>query len=275
MKPQRIGIRWTIGDVSPAGFEALRLSIWGAAHLFGPEAAMAVCVNSVSVHEAEARTGPVPVQVQWREAGDLPEFLRSRLDRGMAEGVAWKFAPLRVFPERYELSLDNDCILWALPHAVAAWLDEDEPRCLIAADDVLAHGAFTHLTRPEPRNTGIRGIPPGYDLGATLHAVLTEHDAPLRSELDEQGLQVVALDRGRPAHVVSTEDVSICSPFWPHRPVLGRAGAHFIALNARALPWSYYDRPASEWVQENWQRHRQELYGRVGLAMPVKSDAAV
>ena len=41
-----LAVRWTIGDVNPAGFEALRLSIWGACRLFGPEGQYAVCVNT-------------------------------------------------------------------------------------------------------------------------------------------------------------------------------------------------------------------------------------
>lgn len=268
MSAWRLGLRWTIGDVSPRGFEALRLSVWGAHRTFGPQAALTIVVNSLRVAEARARTGDLPARVVWLEAHDCPAFLRARLDAGMAEGVAWKFAPLRVHPDAYELSLDNDCILWDVPAAVARWLDEPRPRCLIAADVKLAHGAFTDLTRPEPRNTGIRGFPPGFDLGAALARVLEAHPVPLQSELDEQGLQVVALDLDRPAHVVSTEDVTICSPFWPHQPHLGRAGAHFVGLNARDLPWRYYDRPASECVAENWARHRAELYTRVGLPGP-------
>lgn len=265
-----IGIRWTIGDVSAFGFEALRLSLWGARRVFGPDARLAVCVNTVSLNEARLRTGPVPDDVEWRRAtvGEMPGFLQRHLDGSMAEGVAWKLAPLRLFPDHYELSFDNDCILWSLPEAMRRWLAEPEARCLIAGGVKLAHGAFVGLTRPEPRNTGIRGLPPGFDLGVALLAVLERHPVPLRSELDEQGLQVVALDLPRQAHVVSTEDVTVCSPFWPQQPHLGRAGAHFVGLNARALPWRYYDRPATECVVENWQRHRAELYGRVELPVP-------
>jgi len=262
---EKLGIRWTIGDVSARGFEALRLSIWGAFRAFHEEARMAVVVNSLAVEEARRRTGAVPAKVQWLPAGSPPEVLSGFLNEEMAEGVAWKLAPLRIFPELYELSLDNDCILWTVPPAILAWISEKKPRCLIAADVKLALGAFTELSRPEPRNTGIRGLPPHHDLAAAMVRVLKEHPVELRSELDEQGLQAVALDLGCPAHVVATEDVSICSPFWPHQPHLGRHGAHFVGLNAHWLPWSYYDRPASEWVAEHWNKHRPALYSRVGL----------
>ncbi|HHY48449.1 MAG TPA: hypothetical protein GYA10_01695, partial [Alphaproteobacteria bacterium] len=82
----------------------------------------------------------------------------------------------------------------------------------------------------------------------------------------EQGLQVVALDLDRPARVVTTEEVTICSPFWPHQDWLGRCGAHFVGLNARDLPFDYEGRPATELVADNWDRHLPELRRRVGLA---------
>ena len=254
-----IGIRWTVGNVSQAGFAALRLSVWGARQAFGPEAALAICVNSLDLNQARESTGELPDDVEWIAASSPPDFLDPFLDREMAEGVAWKLAPMRVFPDRYELSLDNDCILWSMPDVIKGWLREAEPRCLIAADVKKAFGAFDPIAGEEPRNTGIRGFPPGYDLGAALRRVLREHPTPLRSELDEQGLQALALDLGRPAWIVPVGDVSICSPFWPHEPKLGRHGAHFVGLNARNLPWSYYDRPASACVAENWRRHFPEL----------------
>ncbi|MDZ5696470.1 hypothetical protein [Chelativorans sp. M5D2P16] len=112
---------------------------------------------------------------------------------------------------------------------------------------------------------GIRGLPPGYDLGEALQTVLRDHPLPLRSELDEQGLEAVALDREKPAHIVPTEEVTICSPFWPQQPYLGRAGAHFVGLNARHLPWTWYGRPASECVAENWLERRPEVCRKAGL----------
>ena len=260
-----LGVRWTIGDVSPRGFEALRLSIWGAWRLFGPGAAYAVCVNSVPVPRARAATGALPPGVAWIPVERaIPPWLAPHVDEGMAEGVAWKLLPLRVFPDRHELSLDNDCILWDLPEPVAAWLDSPGA-CLLAEDVRACFGRFAPLCGHEPRNSGIRGLPPGFDLEARLEALLRRCPGALRSELDEQGLQVAALAVERPL-VVRTRDVSICSPFPPHEPHLGRAGAHFVGLNARSLGWSFEGRPAEEIRLLHWLRLRPEVYDRVGIA---------
>jgi hypothetical protein len=264
----RLGVRWTIGDVSPRGFDALRFSIWGAWQLFGPQALYAVCVNGVSVKSARASTGLVPDTVEWHAAtaDDIPAFLRAHLDTRMAEGVGWKFAPVRLFPNLHELSLDNDCVLWRQPHAIARWLDGGQRDALVTAEDVrVSLGAFEPLCRPEPRNSGIRGLPPGLDYADALRQMLEVHPFPMNSELDEQGLQIATLERLGEPLVVTTEEVTICSPFWPHQPHLGRCGAHFVGLNARHLPWDYYGRPADKCQAEHWERHRAETTRRIGL----------
>jgi len=267
-----VAVRWTIGDVSARGFEALRLSAWGAYHLFGESARYVVCCNNLSLAEARSKAGSLPESVTWHDAtGDLPSWIQPFFEMGMAEGVGWKFAPLRLFPDRYELSLDNDCILWDLPEAVSSWLDDPASRRCVLAEDVRpAFGQFAEFCGDEPRNSGIRGLSPGFDLEAALRAMLERKAAALEgpvlltSELDEQGLQVAALLSEGEVQTVGIDDVAICSPFWPHRPELGRCGAHFVGLNARHISWNYYDRPADDWMRDHWARHREELYRKTG-----------
>jgi len=269
----RLGVRWTIGDVAPRGFEALRLSVWGAYRLFGPSARYCVCVNSLPLDEARALTGLCPPSLEWRAVDALPPMLGPFLDPGLAEGVAWKLAPLRCWPERWELSLDNDVVLWELPPAVRAWLDDGDGRCLLAEDVRPAFGRFAGLCDERPLNSGIRGLPPGFALDGALAATLARHPAMLTSELDEQGLQVAALLPTRP-HVVPTSDVSICSPFPPHQPGLGRAGAHFVGLNARRLTFRLYAGRSSELMRaEHWDALAPTLRARVGAPTTMTTTA--
>lgn len=269
-----LNLRWTIGDVSAAGWEALRLALRGARRLFGEAPAYHVFVNSVGMEEARERTGPVPDGVQWHEVRlELPPVLRPLLGDGMSEGTAWKFVPVQIDAQVRELAFDNDVILWALPDALREWLARDDAR-LIAEDVAMGHGRFAALAGSEPRNSGIRGTPAGFDLEAAIAAVLAEHPARLESELDEQGLQIAAMMRGGDPLVVRTSEVSICSPFPPHQAELGRCGAHFVGLNAHGFDWDFYGRPAIEVRREHWRRHRAELYRRVGLTIPEPQEMA-
>ena len=177
----------------------------------------------------------------------------------MAEGVAWKLIPVRLFPRLHELSLDNDVILWALPPAMRDWLNADDPRaCLMAADVQPALGQFAEHCRHRALNSGVRGLPPGFDMEQRLKDMLAETAITLQSELDEQGLQAAVLLRTK-LFVVATSDVSICSPFPNHQQHLGGCGAHFVGLNPKWTPWMLDGRGAHEIIRERWNEHRINL----------------
>src|SRR5205823_5939763 len=135
---------------------------------------------------------------------------------------------------------------------------------LLAEDARALYGQFTPFCGPEPRNAGIRGLPPRFPLQAALDALLRDLALPLHSELDEQGLQVAALSMLREPEVVSIDDVTICSPFPPHRRELGRCGAHFCGLNTRHYAWQLEERHAEEWIDEHWRAHLPMVSQRVG-----------
>ena len=268
----RLALRWTIGEVRERGFEMLRLSILCAHRLFGPSAKYLVCVNSLSINTAQQRTGPVPAAVEWREVTkhDLPRRLQSYFDESLIEGMGWKLVPPRVFPDMYELALDNDCILWDLPHGMRQWLQsgngalfaEDVDRCLGSFDSLCPQGKF---------NAGIRGLAPGIDFEQILESVLRDArrlvgaENHFTGEIEEQGLQAAAVCRIAPLFLVRTSEVSLCSPFWPRSPEFGTCGAHFVGMNAGHIPWTYYDRPADSWLKEFWHQKRTMLYSKAGL----------
>jgi hypothetical protein len=255
-----VGIRWTIGDVSLAGFEALHLSIWGMWGIFGANAQYAVCVNTISTARAIEYTGQLPCRVEWLRADELiPAWLRPRVGADMAEGVAWKFAPVRLFSSLYEISLDNDVICWALPLALDRWLQaRDATSCVLAADLSSALGQFGDVCNHRPLNSGIRGLPPEFPIEEKLRQTLSCSGITLKSELDEQGLQAAALQDTK-LFIVDTDDVSICSPFPNHSQQFGRAGAHFIGVNSRHLPWTLQGRFAHEVIQDFWELRKAQM----------------
>jgi hypothetical protein len=260
-----LAIRWTIGDVAPRGFAALRASLWGAWRVFGQGARYRVYVNTLGLGDAKARCGDVPRAIEWCASEPrLPAWLSRVVDRGMAQGVAWKLVPLRAFPDDHELALDNDVILWEMPPAIRDWLD-GRARFVLAEDVKPCFGRFAAHCGDRPLNSGIRGLPPGFDLESALCGVLARTPGMLSSELDEQGLQIAALLAGGPTAIVDREDVTICSPFPPHVPHLGRVGAHFVGLNTRQLSFRFDGRNAADVRAEHWDSHAAEVCRRVGI----------
>jgi hypothetical protein len=196
--------------------------------------------------------------------GEFPEFLRDYFDSAMAEGVGWKFAPPRIALDDLELSLDNDCIIWTMPGAIRRWIAGASD--FVFAEDVRpCFGQFSHLCDGHPKNSGIRGLPPGFDLATAMVRVLREQRIMLKSELDEQGLQTAVLSPFEPS-IVTTKEVSICSPFPPHMTDLGECGAHFVGLNAKSLPWEMDGRPAVDYIRRHWLERRATLIERISSA---------
>jgi hypothetical protein len=238
--------------------------------IFGTNAQYLVYVNTIPIRKAVESTGEIPAEVQWADAtGLVPDWLRAHVSPEMAEGVAWKLAPVRSFPESYELSLDNDVVLWALPSAMERWLTSGTlESCLLAADLRPALGQFASLGGNRALNSGIRGLPPGFDLETRLRDTLAQSGVTLQSELDEQGLQAATLLATR-LGVISTEDVSISSPFPNHQHHLGTCGAHFVGLNPKRLPWILDGRFAHEVIHEFWESHKGQVGALIGAADPA------
>ena len=251
--------------MSSRGFEALALSIQGARRLFGPEADYVVCVNTVPVDDVRRRLGatiPDLYVVQVRRT-DIPAWLRNRIDFACAQGAAWKFAPVRVAPACHELSLDNDLILWRTPAAIAGWLSSGDG--CVGAECVQADfGKFSAYCGPEPRNSGIRGLPPGFAYEGTLRRLIEEHPVTMDAGADEQGLQAAALNRQDGARMVTAREVSISSP---GSPELGTHGAHFAGVNAKA------PQPGKEGMERHWDRHREAVAGAVSRIASAKLAA--
>jgi hypothetical protein len=220
------------------------------------------------MRRARELTGPLchsPTDVEWRRttADDIPPFLRARLDAELAQGTGWKFAPLQFADAPLELALDNDCILWRMPAAVRAWLAHEAPSVL--AEDVSpCFGRFAADCGTAPRNSGLRGLAAGVPFAHMLEEVLDQHPGALQSELDEQGLQVAAVTRHAPPLVVTTREVSICSPLAADQRELGTCGAHFVGVNSTWSPWKTDDgRPITEQVQAHWARMKDDVAARV------------
>ncbi|HEX6736793.1 MAG TPA: hypothetical protein VF310_00840 [Vicinamibacteria bacterium] len=267
----RIGIRWTIGDLKPRGFEALRLSILGAWKLFGTRAAYAVCVHTVPTGEVRKRVGPVPAAVAWVDVtpGWSRSFIFAHSGPGRADGEAWKLVPPRLFVDRFEIALDSTVILWERPAALEAWLEEAHPRRALLMDDPWPqHGAFARTERPRPGRPSIRGLPPEFDVVAAWRATLREQPAYLVRAADAHGLQVAALSRELEPRRVSLRDVPLCSPLPGHAPEVGRRGACFVGLEP-SLPGRDAPSRVEQEVGEHWDRYRAELYRRLDAGLPL------
>lgn len=226
-------VRWTIGDVVPFGVEALRLSIWGAYRCFGPSARYVVSVHGVSASRARALVGALPEVVGFHavEPRALPAWL---VRESAAPRAAARFAPPTLDDARAELAIDRGCVLWSVPPALQAWLDDPDPRaCLLLEDE----GALP--------TTALRGAGVGFDLGEALREAQRETPRTLRTAEELERLEIHAVGLLGPPHRV------------PHAQLGEEHARHGVRLRA----------PTDAASRARWVRARAELQAR--LSVPI------
>ena len=227
----------------------------GRVRLFGARAEYVVCVNSVPLPLARERTGRVPGAVRWYDASsDVPSFLRAHFDAGMAEGVGWKFAPLRLFPERHEIALDNDCILWALPPSLRAWLErEPSEACLLAEDVRSCFGQFAETAGRNHATAASAACRPT-SASSARYARCWKHTpcacAPSSTSKGCKPQRWHVPVRSRSSHSPRSRS----RPRFPRISPSPAAAACTSGLNAKRIRWRVGGRAAEDMLREHYAR---------------------
>ena len=218
--------RWTIGPATADGFRCLRLSIDSFLRHYDCEPV--VCYN-----------GPEP-DITCRKI-DQKSYLTPLPVPPV--GVAWKLYPPRLASDRHELVVDNDVVLNERLPQIDAFLSRD---CtLLLCETSRTYGRFSsHVPAGLCVNSGLYGMPPGFDLGAAVSGYLGdgwernafgEHAESFT--FDEQGLVAMALSGHGDCEFVPHTYVTNCET-----ELVPGKGHHFIGLNRRA-----FHRPFRSW----------------------------
>lgn len=219
--------RWHIGQVQPAGFECLKLSIESFQKLYDAE--IVVCFN------CEEQDLP-KIDVQFFDQNHY------RHEKRQPMGVTWKFYPPRLDINRKELVIDNDIVFLEKLPQIDYFLEND---CTLLAEDIQrCYGKFEkHIMPGYHINSGIYGMPAGFDLGNYVEfyggkewQINATGENAASASFDEQGLVALALLNYKNC-IIPESVLTRCE----RELILGKA-MHFIGLNRRP-----YHRPYQEW----------------------------
>lgn len=218
--------RWTIGPSTPDGYESLALSVEAFTSLYD--------VDVVVCHNCPPENLPTRV-ARFPKFDQRPVQARVR-----PTGVAWKLHPPRLAPSRHEIQIDNDVILADRVPQIDEFFNGD---CtLLLGAEGRTYGRFErHVPPGFAINSGIFGVPPGFDLQRYVDFyagegweknAFAEHDA--NETFDEQGLVAFALLSYRRCVIIPSTTVTNCE----HHLREG-LGYHFIGLNRRKFHRPY------------------------------------
>ena len=153
-----------------------------------PDADFAICYNNVS-QEGLNRLSTIATENGTRLV-DVSDLLPKSLRNTHVKNSWWKYAPGRLAPERYEIVMDNDLVLWKVPPTLEEAIGRN---MLVALTDGVGqfYGEFSReagqLQATLRLNAGLLGMPPGFEVN------LRELDASNLTDFfhSEQGFSAV------------------------------------------------------------------------------------
>lgn len=210
-------VRWTIGSVQPAGFISLRISVTNFQYLY-PECERYICCNGLD-------------ETQIDQLKDLPaKIIRQENEPFIGEppkGAAWKLRPSRICISDHELFIDNDLILTDRLTEIDKWLDHNNT--LLLEGQSRHYGSFDrHIPKQYNINSGLFGIPPGFDLSRYLALWgRWDNNCPNQSVTwNEQGFVASILTHYAKPTIVPATVITNCETELVKAP-----GMHFVSLN--------------------------------------------
>lgn len=209
-------VRWNVGPVSKLGLELLTHSVKLMKELY--DADFVVTHNQIDVSSLKH------LEIE------LIEQETTRAEDGYQ--VHWKLFPARLDIDRYEICIDNDIVIHSRLHEIDQFLQEDS--VLVYQGIHGLYGAF-RASVPEiglALNSGIYGVPPGYDLNKRVDAKVA--DTNWTGKYDEQGLLASLLLNYHSFHMIPLTSVPIVQPDWTAAWVFKNKsikGMHFVGAN--------------------------------------------
>jgi hypothetical protein len=217
-------VRWTIGPVKPHGFDCLKRAVSRFAELY-PSIRRVVCHNGLTSIELEELDVLRP----------FTEFFNQ--DGFSGVGVAWKLYPARLNVSVHELFIDNDVFLEKRVSQIDDFLAGADSVLLLEGDS-RNYGRFdAHVPPNFCINSGVFGVPPGFDLQGHLDCVgdnWEENCSGPSKTWDEQGFVAYALLSHHRRLIIPATTITNCEVEYLPAP-----GMHFVGLNRKDRHDSY------------------------------------
>lgn len=203
--------RWTVGNCLQQGLDILAESINRTTRTLGIDAwDWVVCYNGLNKDEVQFLTdaiGSRPVRLvsqNWATCPITDNCQTPRRKDGSFEyngnrcgGTLWKVCPARMRMDAHEIVMDNDVVLLNKFPQLDEWLRQTD-KSLILEEPIRFYGRYDHLFSAGSANlnSGFMGFPPGFDFGAKIHDLWSQHGRLTNlSQADEQGLLTYALNQ--------------------------------------------------------------------------------
>ncbi len=198
--------RWTLGPTLSQGREILIESVKRTTKALGIDRFnWIICYNQLSkeiVDELKIAIKDYPVEFyeqQWRDCPiqDEEKWHNPRREDGSFNfhgnsigGSLWKVVNSRMQLDTHEIIMDNDLVILKQIPAIEEFLSQND-KVLMLEEPILFYGRYAKFLKSKPPyfNSGLMGLPPGYDFGKEIKRIWEWHGKLQNlTQADEQGL---------------------------------------------------------------------------------------
>lgn len=228
-------LRWTVGECSDLGIEILEESIRRIKTLY-KHLDLLLCYNHDSIPDKTRHLGIKLYRQSHCQEMEYPPI-----------NEIWKLYPPRLNPGGHEIFMDNDIVLFEKCPQIDMYLESDRHALLYEGVHGL-HGKYSHIVPDGLKvNSGIFGVPPGFDFSAAIKQVQEQDSARnWEQKWDDQGLVGAILSR-IPFFLIEQKQIPCCEPsnrcVRTHKNLhMGSIGFHFVGSNSSNSnePWNTF-----------------------------------
>lgn len=184
--------RWVVGDVNSEGFCVLYQAVKNVLKLYKDKFDFLICSNAakksskIKLQEISKKFGIKIYQQSWLQL-PLEESLILQTPDRIRQGTFWKLCPPRMRINSHEIICDNDLIFVNPINTILEFLEGNS--VLMMKEDAFCVGKYFELFKEnENYNSGLYGMPPGYDFEKELKSTWLETKYNHLIWRDEQGL---------------------------------------------------------------------------------------
>lgn len=260
MKPL---MRWTMGNVSEAGWECLSESARVTPRIY-PEFDYVICHNNLNDKQLKRLQsfGISLYEQKIENIGVSHKFTEETTQK--IENHAWKLCPLRLRQESHEIWIDNDIIIWERIEEIDKFLLSDKP----IASQTWNREMYGSFDKDVPSGcnicAGFFGLPANYPFSDKIRE-MTSSKGPL-SGYDEQGM-VASMIANNEKGWIGIDPYRLNQLGWWDYYKEMPMGGHFIRLNTGTnSAWETYkmlNHPSPKIVNcETWEYKESHIKKR-------------
>ena len=221
-------IRYSIGPTTNAGIDCFHRSVESVRRIY-KDVEIFVLINDPHTN-LRIKSKGLNIINQGRFRDSLSIKPRAGFN------VHWKLYPPRLDPSSYEIFIDNDIVLNKEIDEVSRFLSATDSSFLVYEGLHRSFGSFDRFVPQGWRlNSGIFGLPPGYDFGGEIELLFKKLQfiAWSNDYFDEQGV-VASVMSNKNYNMIPLSKVPIIESDWDmlvHEQNEGLCGWHFVGIN--------------------------------------------